>query len=215
MPSGGQSCWQTTKQEFASWPGRSSGPTDTLYLKPWTAWKRWKWRNSTPGPIHLLLTDRCLPRPDGGGLIRKLSDRRPETAILVMSGYMDVEAPPKAAVLRKPFHPQDLVNTVNGVLEFSSNGTDRNGRLSPGLKIVHTVAAGRLSAIQSGERRCGHHRNALVHLVLESGHHRIAECPCGRIPKTGAGAIGSPGWRPCHTAEFWCASANSRLYMCR
>jgi hypothetical protein len=156
-----------------------------------------------------------LPRPDGGGLIRKLSDRRPETAILVMSGYMDVEAPPKAAVLRKPFHPQDLVNTVNGVLEFSSNGTDRNGRLSPGLKIVHTVAAGRLSAIQSGERRCGHHRNALVHLVLESGHHRIAECPCGRIPKTGAGAIGSPGWRPCHTAEFWCASANSRLYMCR
>jgi len=35
---------------------------------------------------------------------------------------MDVEAPPKAAVLRKRFHTQDLVNTVNGVLEFSSNG---------------------------------------------------------------------------------------------
>jgi two-component system cell cycle sensor histidine kinase/response regulator CckA len=66
-----------------------------------------------PGPIHLLLTDWCMPRLDGGGLIRKLSARRPEVVILVMSGYMDLEAPPKAAVLRKPFYPQDLVNAVN------------------------------------------------------------------------------------------------------
>ena len=75
-----------------------------------------------PGPIHLLLTDWCMPRLDGGGLICRLSDRRPETAIVVMSGYIDIEAPPKAAVLRKPFRPQDLLNTVNGVLEFGSNG---------------------------------------------------------------------------------------------
>ena len=75
-----------------------------------------------PGPIHLLLTDWCMPRLDGGGLICRLSDRRPETAIVVMSGYIDLEAPPKAAVLRKPFNPHDLVNTVNEVLEFSSNG---------------------------------------------------------------------------------------------
>jgi CheY-like chemotaxis protein len=75
-----------------------------------------------PGADNLLLTDWSMPRLDGGGLIRRLSNGRPETAILVMSGCMDVEAPPKAAVLRKPFHTQDLVNTVNEVLEFSSNG---------------------------------------------------------------------------------------------
>lgn len=74
------------------------------------------------GPIHLLLTDWHMPRLDGGALICRLSDRRPETAIVVMSGYIDLEAPPKAVVLRKPFHTQDLVNTVNEVLEFGSNG---------------------------------------------------------------------------------------------
>lgn len=74
-----------------------------------------------PGPIHLLLTDWHMPRLDGAVLICRLSNRRPETAIVVMSGYIDLEAPPKAAVLRKPFHPQELLNTVNGVLEFGSN----------------------------------------------------------------------------------------------
>ncbi len=75
------------------------------------------------GPIHLLLTDWCMPRLDGGGLIRRLSDRRPETAILVMSGYMDVEAPPKAAVLRKPFNSQDLVYKVSKALGSMRNST--------------------------------------------------------------------------------------------
>jgi CheY-like chemotaxis protein len=69
-----------------------------------------------PGPIHLLLTDWCMPRLDGGGLIRRLSNGRPETAILVMSGYMNVEPPPKATVLCKPFNAQDLVDSVNEVL---------------------------------------------------------------------------------------------------
>jgi len=69
-----------------------------------------------PGPIHLLLTDWCMPRLDGGGLIRRLRNGSPETAILVMSGYIDGESPPEAAVLRKPFNSQDLVDSVNEVL---------------------------------------------------------------------------------------------------
>jgi CheY-like chemotaxis protein len=70
-----------------------------------------------PGPIHLLLTDWCMPRLDGGGLIHKLGDGRPETATLVMSGCIDVvELPPKIAVLRKPFNFQDLVDSVNAAL---------------------------------------------------------------------------------------------------
>lgn len=69
-----------------------------------------------PGPIHLLLTDWCMPRLDGGGLIRRLSDGRPETAILVMSGYMDHKLPPKSALLRKPFNSQALVESVSEAL---------------------------------------------------------------------------------------------------
>lgn len=68
------------------------------------------------GAIHLLLTDWCMPRLDGGGLIRRLSNGRSETAILVMSGYIDLESPPRAAVLRKPFNSKDLVDSVNEVL---------------------------------------------------------------------------------------------------
>jgi CheY-like chemotaxis protein len=70
-----------------------------------------------PGPIHLLLTDWCMPRLDGGGLIRKLSDGRPETAILVMSGHLNGELPPKSAILRKPFNSKALVESVIQALQ--------------------------------------------------------------------------------------------------
>lgn len=75
-----------------------------------------------PGPIHLLLTDWCMPRLDGGELIRRLSNGRPETAMLVMSGCMDVEAPPKAVVLCKPFNQRELVSAVNEAIECSFSG---------------------------------------------------------------------------------------------
>ncbi len=68
------------------------------------------------GTIHLLLTDWSMPRLDGGGLIRRLSGGHPETAMLVMSGSLNIETPSKAAVLRKPFNYLDLVASVNGAL---------------------------------------------------------------------------------------------------
>jgi two-component system, cell cycle sensor histidine kinase and response regulator CckA len=88
-----------------------------------------------PGPIHLLLTDWCMPRLDGGGLIRWLSGGRPETAILVMSGYMDVEPPPMASFLRKPFSPRDLVSSVNAAL-----GARRSSGAAP--PVAETSRAG-------------------------------------------------------------------------
>jgi YesN/AraC family two-component response regulator len=56
-------------------------------------------------------------RLNGGELIRRLKDGRPETAILVMSGYIDFKSPPKVTLLRKPFNCQDLVESVNGVMQ--------------------------------------------------------------------------------------------------
>jgi two-component system, cell cycle sensor histidine kinase and response regulator CckA len=79
-----------------------------------------------PGPIHLLLTDWCMPRLDGGGLISRLSNGHPETAILVMTGYMDVEMTSRARVLRKPFNPQALVESISAALHRSDcHGTPR------------------------------------------------------------------------------------------
>lgn len=68
------------------------------------------------GPIHLLLTDWCMPRLGGEGLIGKLSSGHPETAILVMSGYINRNLPLKATVLPKPFDVQTLVKSVSVAL---------------------------------------------------------------------------------------------------
>lgn len=75
------------------------------------------------GPIHLLLTDWCVPRLGGEVLIYGLSNRRPGTAVVVMTGYVDIEAPPHVAVLLKPFDLQDLLKTVDGALKIPA-GTD-------------------------------------------------------------------------------------------
>ena len=80
-----------------------------------------------PGPIHLLLTDWCMPRLNGGGLIRGLRSVRPETAVVIMSGHIDGDPLPKAAFLCKPFNLQGLVETVGQVLEVSPNGRASQG----------------------------------------------------------------------------------------
>jgi CheY-like chemotaxis protein len=69
------------------------------------------------GPIHLLLTDWCMPRLTGGELIRRLRKRRPEAATLVMSGNMYLETLSKGPVLSKPFKPQDLIDAISKVLD--------------------------------------------------------------------------------------------------
>jgi two-component system cell cycle sensor histidine kinase/response regulator CckA len=80
-----------------------------------------------PGPIHLLLTDWCMPRLNGRGLIRGLRNGRPETAIVIMSSYIDGDSLPKAAFLCKPVTLQGLVETVSQVLEVSSSGRVSHG----------------------------------------------------------------------------------------
>src|SRR5260370_15749776 len=41
------------------------------------------------GPIHLLLTDIIMPKLNGLVLAERLAQLRPETAVLLMSGYVD------------------------------------------------------------------------------------------------------------------------------
>ena len=86
-----------------------------------------------PGPIHLLVTDWCMPRLNGRGLIRGLRNGRPETAILVMSGDLDGDPPPKAGFLCKPFNLQGLMETVDRVLEVSSNERVSHGNATKSI----------------------------------------------------------------------------------
>jgi CheY-like chemotaxis protein len=77
------------------------------------------------GPIHLLLTDVQMPGMDGCRLASLIVAAREETKVLLMSGYADnavlrhgIETL-RAAYIRKPFLPDNLLDTVRTVLEVS------------------------------------------------------------------------------------------------
>jgi CheY-like chemotaxis protein len=72
--------------------------------------------------IDLLISDIVMPRLNGRELVRRLALARPETRVLLMSGYDDAGAPQAAmaagtAFMGKPFTPEELARTVRSVLD--------------------------------------------------------------------------------------------------
>jgi len=87
-----------------------------------------------PGPIALLLTDVVMPDLSGPEVARRVIERRPEIAVLFMSGYTD-DAVLQHGVLKqdtpflqKPFTPIILAAKVRDVLDAVASG---GGRASP------------------------------------------------------------------------------------
>jgi len=66
--------------------------------------------------IALVLTDMAMPRMRGDELAQELSARRPEVAIIVMSGY-DFGDAPLANRLTKPVAPEALLRAVREALD--------------------------------------------------------------------------------------------------
>jgi DNA-binding response OmpR family regulator len=71
--------------------------------------------------IHLLLTDLRMPGGSGAELVERLRVARPDLRVLYMSGLPShhpsvQELGPKAAVLEKPFSPQELLAAVTAAL---------------------------------------------------------------------------------------------------
>jgi PAS domain S-box-containing protein len=77
------------------------------------------------GPIHLLLTDVIMPGMNGRELAQRVSEIRPNTKVLYMSGYTEnvighngtLDA--GVRLLQKPFNLRDLKDLVREVLEAS------------------------------------------------------------------------------------------------
>jgi PAS domain S-box-containing protein len=73
-------------------------------------------------PIHLMITDVVMPGMSGGELVEHISPLRPDTQVLLMSGYtrnvvLDrAIARPGTAFLQKPFTPDALLAKVREVL---------------------------------------------------------------------------------------------------
>ena len=73
------------------------------------------------GPIHLLLTDVVMPEMAGPELAARMTELRPETRILFMSGYAEEAIAGHGALagrplLEKPFAPEELLRRVRAAL---------------------------------------------------------------------------------------------------
>lgn len=73
------------------------------------------------GPVRAVVTDVRMPgRLDGLGLTAWLAQHRPEAPIVVLSGYASAEEvraahAAVAAVIAKPYRPDDIVDLVLGL----------------------------------------------------------------------------------------------------
>jgi len=74
-------------------------------------------------PIDVLITDWKMPGLNGDVLARQLREGRPSLAVILMSGYDEVEElartfdPARATFLRKPVSPALLDQTIRVLLE--------------------------------------------------------------------------------------------------
>ncbi len=87
---------------------------------------------STPGPIHLVLTDMVMPRMNGQELARRIAILKPEARVVFMSGYSeeaigDQTLEPGTPFLQKPFTMDALMGTVRRVLDAEPGARGSSG----------------------------------------------------------------------------------------
>jgi two-component system, cell cycle sensor histidine kinase and response regulator CckA len=85
------------------------------------------------GPIDLVVTDVVMPEMGGGELAERLREVRPDTPVLMVSGYAEDAvlrhgiAESRSWFLEKPFTPDALVRKVREVLQAKKAELETNG----------------------------------------------------------------------------------------
>ena len=75
-------------------------------------------------PLALLLTDVLMPGIKGTEVATHMAAKRPDAAILLMTGYADSDVLARAqaagrTIMKKPFKPIELLTRLSGVLQDS------------------------------------------------------------------------------------------------
>ncbi len=88
------------------------------------------------GAIDLVLTDSMMPEMGGRELVRRLRERRPELAVLIMSGYTEELMPTtlqggNQLFIEKPFNIADLLIAVRKAMRMSDELHGAGHRSSP------------------------------------------------------------------------------------
>lgn len=82
-------------------------------------------------PSDILITDLRMPNLDGNALVHRIRTARPDLPVLVMTGYSEVlpsPEPGRLMILRKPFHPDHLLDTVKRLLETTPPSSPGRGK---------------------------------------------------------------------------------------
>ena len=83
-------------------------------------------------PIHLLMTDLVMPQMGGAEVVKRMRRKRPEIAVLCMSGYTDrsIQRTRSTAgldFLQKPFTPTQLLQKVREILDRAQGESENAG----------------------------------------------------------------------------------------
>ena len=149
--------------------------------------------------FSVIITDVKMPGMDGIELFRELKKRHPETSVIIMTGFPDledaVEVIKEGAVdyLQKPFPPDRLVELVNQFIEVPDNHSDKNlkniitqdEQMLRILDKVRTVAPSNAPVLVQGETGTGKEliAQALHNLSFRTKSGQMVALNCAAIPE--------------------------------
>ena len=149
--------------------------------------------------FSVIITDVKMPGMNGVELFRELKKRHPETSIIIMTGFPDledaVEVIKEGAVdyLQKPFPPDRLVELVNQFIEVPDNRGDDNlkniitqdEQMLRILDKIRTVAPSNAPVLVQGETGTGKEliAQALHNLSFRTKSGQMVALNCAAIPE--------------------------------
>lgn len=155
---------------------------------------------------QVILTDLRMPGTSGLDLIKLIKSERPETQIIMMTGYADITTAVQSIkqgafnYIPKPFQPEEVLDNIRGALEnadtklnlknqkkdqkkpdFLEGSSDQSRRLQ---EYIRLVAPTQFSVLITGESGTGKEYVARsIHALSARADKPFVAVDCGAIPK--------------------------------